>query len=178
MMCPVPSAVCGAAAAERRTGAPDGSCFQYTGNGAAMSHIFLLNNPHFQKEFQKMMAWKRTVFVFSLRFCAFFAAMSKEKVPEKRRKSAGKHRIFRHFSVGKSKPSQESIHVFVHYATILSQSDNKTKDFVHSLRMNRPHSFRHAPQPSVKIFTIAVERGIRPPAAGLRRIIPGSAGHD
>ena len=55
MMCPVPSAVCGAAAAKRRTGAPDGSCFQYTGNGAAMSHIFLLNNPHFQKEFQKMM---------------------------------------------------------------------------------------------------------------------------
>ena len=162
MMCPVPSAVCGAAAAKRRTGAPDGSCFQYTGNGAAMSHIFLLNNPHFQKEFQKMMAWKRTVFVFSLRFCAFFAAMSKEKVPEKRRKT----------------PSQESIHVFVHYATNLSQSDNKTKDFVHSLRMNRPHSFRHIPQPSVKIFTIAVERGIRPPAAGLRRIIPGSAGHD
>ena len=39
------------------------------------------------KEFQKMMAWKRTVFVFSLRFCAFFAAMSKEKVPEKRRKT-------------------------------------------------------------------------------------------
>ena len=34
-------------------GAPDGSCFQYKGNGAAMSHIFLLNNPHFQKEFQK-----------------------------------------------------------------------------------------------------------------------------
>lgn len=173
-MCPVHAAVCGAAAAERRTGAPDGSCFQYTGNGAAMSHIFLLNNPHFQKEFQKMMAWKQTVFVFSLRFCAFFAAMSKEKVPEKRRKTPD----FRHFSVGKSKPSQESIHVFVHYATNLSQSDNKTKDFVHSLRMNRPHSFRHAPQPSVKIFTIAVERGIRPPAAGLRRIIPGSAGHD
>jgi len=87
MMCPVHAAVCGAAAAERRTGAPDGSCFQYTGNGAAMSHIFLLNNPHFQKEFQKMMAWKQTVFVFSLRFCAFFAAMSKEKVPEKRRKT-------------------------------------------------------------------------------------------
>ena len=171
MMCPVHAAVCGAAAAKRRTGAPDGSCFQYTGNGAAMSHIFLLNNPHFQKEFQKMMARKQTVFVFSLRFCVLFAAMSKEKVPEKRR-------IFRHFSVGKSKPQQESVHVFVHYATNLSQSDNKTKDFVHSLRMNRPHSFRHAPQPSVKIFTIAVERGIRPPAAGLRRIIPGSAGHD
>ena len=171
MMCPVHAAVCGAAAAKRRTGAPDGSCFQYTGNGAAMSHIFLLNNPHFQKEFQKMMARKQTVFVFLLRFCVLFAAMSKEKVPEKRR-------IFRHFSVGKSKPQQESVHVFVHYATNLSQSDNKTKDFVQSLRMNRPHSFRHAPQPSVKIFTIAVERGIRPPAAGLRRIIPGSAGHD
>ena len=171
MMCPVHAAVCGAAAAERRTGAPDGSCFQYTGNGAAMSHIFVLNTPPFQKEFQKMMARKQTVFVFSLRFCVLFAAMSKEKAPEKRR-------IFRRFSVGKSKPSQESVHVFVHYATNLSQSDNKTKDFVHSLRMNRPHSFRHAPQPSVKIFTIAVERGIRPPAAGLRRIIPGSAGHD
>ena len=171
MMCPVHAAVCGAAAAKRRTGAPDGSCFQYTGNGAAMSHIFLLNNPHFQKEFQKMMAWKRTVFAFSLRFCA--------QCPKKKcRKSAGKRRIFRRFSVGKSKPQQESVHVFVHYATNLSQSDNKTKDFVHSLRMNRPHSFRHAPQPSVKIFTIAVERGIRPPAAGLRRIIPGSAGHD
>ena len=171
MMCPVHAAVCGAAAAKRRTGAPDGSCFQYTGNGAAMSHIFLLNNPHFQKEFQKIMAWKRTVFVLSLRFCV--------QCPKKKcRKSAGKRRIFRHFSVGKSKPSQENIHVFVHYATNLSQSDNKTKDFVHSLRMNRPHSFRHVPQPSVKIFTIAVERGIRPPAAGLRRIIPGSAGHD
>ena len=35
-------------------GAPDGSCFQYKGNGAAMSHIFLLNNPHFQKEFQNV----------------------------------------------------------------------------------------------------------------------------
>ena len=174
MMCPVHAAVCGAAAAERRTGAPDGSCFQYTGNGAAMSHIFLLNNPHFQKEFQKMMAWKQTVFVFSLRFVPFSPQCPKKKC----RKSAGKHRIFRHFSVGKSKPPQESIHVFVHYATNLSRSDNKTKDFVHSLRMNRPHSFRHAPQPSVKIFTIAVERGIRPPAAGLRRIIPGSAGHD
>ena len=174
MMCPVPSAVCGAAAAKRRTGAPDGSCFQYTGNGAAMSHIFLLNNPHFQKEFQKMMAWKRTVFVLSLRFCVLSPQCPKKKC----RKNAGKRRIFRHFSVGKSKPSQESIHVFVHYATNLSQSDNKTKDFVHSLRMNRPHSFRHAPQPSVKIFTIAVERGIRPPAAGLRRVIPGSAGHD
>ena len=173
-MCPVPSAVCGAAAAKRRTGAPDGSCFQYTGNGAAMSHIFLLNNPHFQKEFQKMMAWKRTVFVFSLRFVSFSPQCPKKKC----RKNAGKRRIFRHFSVGKSKPSQESIHVFVHYATNLSQSDNKTKDFVHPLRMNRPHSFRHVPQPSVKIFTIAVERGIRPPAAGLRRIIPGSAGHD
>ena len=168
MMCPVPSAVCGAAAAKRRTGAPDGSCFQYTGNGAAMSHIFLLNNPHFQKEFQKMMAWKQTVFV----------PFSPQCPKKKCRKSAGKHRIFRHFSVGKSKPPQESIHVFVHYATNLSQSDNKTKDFVHPLRMNRPHSFRHVPQPSVKIFTIAVERGIRPPAAGLRRIIPGSAGHD
>lgn len=178
MMCPVHAAVCGAAAAKRRTGAPDGSCFQYTGNGAAMSHIFLLNNPHFQKEFQKMMARKQTVFVFSLRFCVLFAAMSKEKAPEKRRKNAEKRRIFRRFSVGKSKPQQESVHVFVHYATNLSQSDNKTKDFVHSLRMNRPHSFRHVPQPSVKIFTIAVERGIRPPAAGLRRIIPGSAGHD
>jgi len=52
-----------------------------------MSHIFLLNNPHFQKEFQKMMARKQTVFVFSLRFCVLFAAMSKEKVPEKRRKT-------------------------------------------------------------------------------------------
>lgn len=174
MMCPVHAAVCGAAAAKRRTGAPDGSCFQYTGNGAAMSHIFLLNNPHFQKEFQKMMAWKQTVFVLSLRFVSFSPQCPKKKC----RKNAGKRRIFRHFSVGKSKPSQESIHVFVHYATNLSQSDNKTKDFVHSLRMNRPHSFRHVPQPSVKIFTIAVERGIRPPAAGLRRIIPGSAGHD
>lgn len=178
MMCPVPSAVCGAAAAKRRTGAPDGSCFQYTGYGAVMSHIFLLNNPHFQKEFQKMMAWKQTVFVFSLRFCVLFAAMSKERVPEKRRKNAGKRRIFRHFSVGKSKRFQENTRVFVHYATNLSQSDNKTKDFVHSLRMNSPYSFRHALRLSVKIFTIAVERGIRPPAAGLRRIIPGSAGHD
>ena len=139
MMCPVHAAVCGAAAAERRTGAPDGSCFQYTGNGAAMSHIFLLNNPHFQKEFQKMMAWKRTVFVFSLRFCAFFAAMSKEKVPEKRR---------------------------------------KTPDFSAFLCRKKQAITRKHPCFSVKIFTIAVERGIRPPAAGLRRIIPGSAGHD
>ena len=171
MMCPVPSAVCGAAAAKRRTGAPDGSCFQYTGNGAAMSHIFLLNNPHFQKEFQKMMARRRTVFLFSLHFAPFLSKLFGEKTTEN-------HCVRPSFPVKRSKTAQDAVSVFVHYATNLSQSDNKTKDFVHSLRMNRPHSFRHAPQPSVKIFTIAVERGIRPPAAGLRRITPGSAGHD
>lgn len=175
MMCPVPSAVCGAAAAKRRTGAPDGSCFQYTGNGAAMSHIFLLNNPHFQKRISENDGMEADSFLY---FHYVFVPFSPQCPKKKCRKSAGKHRIFRHFSVGKSKPSQESIHVFVHYATNLSQSDNKTKDFVHSLRMNSPYSFRHVLRLSVKIFTIAVERGIRPPAAGLRRIIPGSAGHD
>ena len=171
MMCPVHAAVCGAAAAKRRTGAPDGSCFQYTGNGAAMSHIFLLNNPHFQKEFQKMMARRRTVFLLSLHFAPFLSKLFGEKTTEN-------HCVRPPFPVKRSKTAQDAVSVFVHYATSPSQSDNKTKDFVHSLRMNRPHSFRHAPQPSVKIFTIAVERGIRPPAAGLRRIIPGSAGHD
>jgi hypothetical protein len=47
----------------------------------------LLNNPHFQKEFQKMMARKQTVFMFSLRFRDLSAALSKEKTPEKRRKA-------------------------------------------------------------------------------------------
>lgn len=171
MMCPVPSAVCGAAAAKRRTGAPDGSCFQYKGNDRATSHIFLLNNPHFQKEFQKMMARRRTVFLLSLHFAPFLSKLFGEKTTEN-------HCVRPPFPVKRSKTAQDAVSVFVHYATSPSQSDNKTQVFVHSLRMNRPHSFRHAPQPSVKIFTIAVERGIRPPAAGLRRIIPGSAGHD
>ena len=125
------------------------------------------------KNFSFIVTWRTkcgVIYKIGCDFLCSFASFHRERL--------GIAALFRHFSVGKSKPSQESIHVFVHYATNLSQSDNKTKDFVHSLRMNRPHSFRHAPQPSVKIFTIAVERGIRPPAAGLRRIIPGSAGHD
>ena len=64
-------------------GAPDGSCFQYKGCGADMSHIFLLNNPHFQKEFQKMLARKQTVFSFSLHFADFFAHLSREIMTEK-----------------------------------------------------------------------------------------------
>ena len=68
-------------------GAPDGSCFQYKGNGAAMSHIFLLNNPHFQKEFQKMMARRQTLFSFSLHFAPILSKLSVDNMSKKRRDS-------------------------------------------------------------------------------------------
>lgn len=152
-------------------GAPDGLCFQYKGCGAGMSHIFLLNNPHFQKEFQKMLARKQTVFSFSLHFADFFAHLSVEKMPEKCRDFAPP-------SVERSKIIQEATHDFVHYATFLCASDNKTEIFVHFLRMITPHSFRHASQPSVKISTIADEERNPAASAGLRRIIPGFVGHD
>lgn len=154
-----------------RMGAPDGSCFQYNGNGAAMSHIFLLNNPHFQKEFQKMMARRQTLFSFSLHFAPILSKLSVDKMPKKRRDPPAS-------SVERSKTAQDAVSVFVHYATSPSQSDNKTEVFVHFPRMITPHSFRHVLQPSVKISTIADEERIRPPAAGLRRIIPGSVGQD
>ena len=154
-----------------RMGAPDGSCFQYNGNGRAMSHIFLLNNPHFQKEFQKMMARRRTVFLLSLHFVPFLSKLSGEKTPENRC-------VRPPFPVKRSKTAQDAVSVFVHYATSPSQCDNKTEVFVHFPRMITPHSFRHGSWPSVKISTIADEERIRPPAAGLRRIIPGSVGHD
>ena len=154
-----------------RMGAPDGSCFQYNGNGTAMSHIFLLNNPHFQKEFQKMMARRQTLFSFSLHFAPILSKLSVDKMPKKRRDPPT-------FSVERSKTAQDAVSVFVHYATSPSQSDNKTEVFVHFPRMITPHSFRHGSRPSVKISTIADEERIRPPAAGLRRIIPGSVGHD
>ena len=111
MMCPVHAAVCGAAAAERRTGAPDGSCFQYTGNGAAMSHIFLLNNPHFQKEFQKMMARRQTLFSFSLHFAPILSKLSVDNMPKKRRDPPA-------FSVERSETAQEIAADFVYYATL------------------------------------------------------------
>lgn len=152
-------------------GAPDGSCFQYNGNGRAMSHIFLLNNPHFQKEFQKMMARRETVFSFSLHFAPFLSKLSGEKMPENCRVPPA-------LSVERGKIVQEAAPVFVHYTTLRPPCDNKTEVFVHFLRMITPHSFRHGSRPSVKISTIADEERIRPPAAGLRRIIPGSVGHD
>ena len=133
-----------------RMGAPDGSCFQYNGNGRAMSHIFLLNNPHFQKEFQKMMARRETVFSFSLHFAPFLSKLSGEKTPEN-------HRVRPAFSVKRSEIAQDAVSDFVHYATFPSLSDNKTQVFVHFLRMITPHSFRHGPWPSVKISTIADE---------------------
>ncbi|MEF2813471.1 MAG: hypothetical protein U0N00_02680 [Oscillospiraceae bacterium] len=131
-------------------GAPDGSCFQYKGCGADMSHIFLLNNPHFQKEFQKMLARKQTVFSFSLHFADFFAHLSREIMTEK-------CCVPPVFSVERGEFAQETAVGFVHYATFPRQSDNKTEVFVHFLRMITPHSFRHASQPSVKISTIADE---------------------
>ena len=161
----------GCAGRRRRMGAPDGSCFQYKGNGAPMLHIFLLNNPHFQKEFQKMMARRQTLFSFSLHFAHILSKLSVDKMPKKRRDSPAS-------SVERSKTAQDAVSVFVHYATSPSQSDNKTEVFVHFPRMITPHSFRHGSRPSVKISTIADEERIRPPAAGLRRIIPGSVGHD
>ena len=133
-----------------RMGAPDGSCFQYKGNGAAMSHIFLLNNPHFQKEFQKMMARRRTVFLLSLHFAPFLSKLFGEKTTENRC-------VRPPFPVKRSKTAQDAVSVFVHYATSPSQSDNKTQVFVHFPRMITTHSFRHVPQPSVKISTIADE---------------------
>lgn len=154
-----------------RMGAPDGSCFQYNGNGRAMSHIFLLNNPHFQKEFQKMMARRETVFSFSLHFAPILSKLSVDKMPEN-------CRVPPVLSVERGKIVQEAAPVFVHYTTLRWPCDNKTEVFVHFLRMITPHSFRHGSRPSVKISTIADEERIRPPAAGLRRIIPGSVGHD
>ena len=154
-----------------RMGAPDGSCFQYNGNGRAMSHIFLLNNPHFQKEFQKMMARRQTLFSFSLHFAPILSKLSVDNMSKKRRDSPA-------FSVERSETAQEIAADFVYYATLRPPCDNKTKVFVHFPRMITPHSFRHVLQPSVKISTIADEERIRPPAAGLRRIIPGSVGHD
>ena len=131
-----------------RMGAPDGSCFQYKGNGAAMSHIFLLNNPHFQKEFQKMMARRETVFSFSLHFAPFLSKLSGEKMPENCRVPPA-------LSVERGKIVQEAAPIFVHYTTLRRPCDNKTEVFVHFLRMITPHSFRHVLRPSVKISTIA-----------------------
>ena len=129
-------------------GAPDDSCFQYKGNGAAMSHIFLLNNPHFQKEFQKMMARRETVFSFSLHFAPFLSKLSGEKMPENCRVPPA-------LSVERGKIVQEAAPVFVHYTTLRRPCDNKTEVFVHFPRMITPHSFRHVLRPSVKISTIA-----------------------
>lgn len=138
----------GHAGRRARMGAPDGSCFQYKGNGAAMSHIFLLNNPHFQKEFQKMMARRRTVFLLSLHFAPFLSKLFGEKTTEN-------HCVRSPFPVKRSKTAQDAVSVFVHYATSPSQSDNKTEVFVHFPCMITPHSFRHVLRPSVKISTIA-----------------------
>ena len=131
-----------------RMGAPDGSCFQYNGNGRAMSHIFLLNNPHFQKEFQKMMARRETVFSFSLHFAPFLSKLSGEKMPENCRVPPA-------LSVERSETAQEIAADFVYYATLRPPCDNKTEVFVHFPRMITPHSFRHVLRPSVKISTIA-----------------------
>ena len=135
-------------AGARRMGAPDGLCFQYKGNDRAMSHIFLLNNPHFQKEFQKMMARRETVFSFSLHFAPFLSKLSGEKMPENCRVPPA-------FSVERSETAQEIAADFVYYATLRPPCDNKTKVFVHFPRMITPHSFRHVLRPSVKISTIA-----------------------
>ena len=170
-MCIPRSGSAGASAGTRRMGAPDGSCFQYNGNGRGMSHIFLLNNPHFQKEFQKMMARRPTLFWFSLHFAPILSKLSADKMPKKCRDSPA-------FSVERSETAQEIAADFVYYATLRQPRDNKTEVFVHFLRMITPHSFRHVLRPSVKISTIADAERIRPPAAGLRRIIPGSVGHD
>ena len=116
-----------------RMGAPDGLCFQYKGNDRAMSHIFLLNNPHFQKEFQKMMARRRTVFLLSLHFAPFLSKLFGEKTTENRC-------VRPPFPVKRSKTAQDAVSVFVHFP-----------------RMITTNSFRHVPQPSVKISTIADE---------------------
>ena len=125
----------------------------------------------FQKEFQKMMARRETVFSFSLHFAPFLSKLSGEKMPENCRVPPA-------LSVERSETAQEIAADFVYYATLRPPCDNKTEVFVHFPRMITPHSFRHGSQPSVKISTIADEERIRPPAAGLRRIIPGSVGHD
>ena len=141
-----------------RMGAPDGLCFQYKGNDRAMSHIFLLNNPHFQKEFQKMMARRQTLFSFSLHFAPILSKLSVDNMPKKRRDPPTENHCVRPpFPVKRSKTAQDAVSVFVHYATSPSQSDNKTQVFVHFPRMITAHSFRHVPQPSVKISTIADE---------------------
>ena len=138
----------GHAGRRARMGAPDGSCFQYNGNGRAMSHIFLLNNPHFQKEFQKMMARRRTLFSFSLHFAPFLSKLSGEKMPENCRVPPA-------LSVERSETAQEIAADFVYYATLRPPCDNITDVFVHFLCMITPHSFRHVLRPSVKISTIA-----------------------
>lgn len=138
----------GHAGRRARMGAPDGSCFQYKGNGAAMSHIFLLNNPHFQKEFQKMMARRRTLFSFSLHFAPILSKLSVDNMPKKRRDPPA-------FSVERSETAQEIAADFVYYATLRPPCDNKTEVFVHFQCMITPHSFRHVLRPSVKISTIA-----------------------
>ena len=87
-----------------RMGAPDGLCFQYKGNDRAMSHIFLLNNPHFQKEFQKMMARRRTVFLLSLHFAPFLSKLFGEKTTEN-------HCVRPPFPVKRSKIAQDTVSV-------------------------------------------------------------------
>ena len=110
--------------------------------------IFLLNNPHFQKEFQKMMARRQTLFSFSLHFAPILSKLSVDNMSKKRRDSPA-------FSVERSETAQEIAADFVYYATLRPPCDNKTEVFVHFPRMITPHSFRHVLRPSVKISTIA-----------------------
>ena len=91
-----------------------------------------------------------TVFLLSLHFAPFLSKLFGEKTTEN-------HCVRPPFPVKRSKTAQDAVSVFVHYATSPSQSDNKTQVFVHFPRMITTHSFRHAPQPSVKISTIADE---------------------
>ena len=116
------------------------------------------------KEFQKMMARRRTVFLLSLHFAPFLSKLFGEKTTEN-------HCVRPPFPVKRSKTAQDAVSVFVHYATSPSQSDNKTQVFVHFPCMITTHSFRHVPQPSVKISTIADEE--RNPATSGR----SPAGH-
>ena len=147
MQLPPPAFPAGA----RRMGAPDGLCFQYKGNDRAMSHIFLLNNPHFQKEFHENDGAQADSFLLSTTLCALFVENCSVK------KTTENHCVRPPFPVKRSKTAQDAVSVFVHYATSPSQSDNKTQVFVHFPRMITTHSFRHVPQPSVKISTIADE---------------------
>ena len=100
------------------------------------------------KEFQKMMARRRTLFSFSLHFAPILSKLSVDNMPKKRRDPPA-------FSVERSETAQEIAADFVYYATLRPPCDNKTEVFVHFPCMITPHSFRHVLRPSVKISTIA-----------------------